>query len=280
MARTRVLTIGGVVLAGMAVASYWAFNPASQNSLIFRPLSGTWSYASTYGTAQLSGACGALPPVQRSAAGPASLAAATDGTSFSLDIDGQVLLFHRMGLAPDFESGRSLFPIQTATGPSSGEVWFEAHVDTPSAISGSTRWTSDGCNADYPFTLTLDTAHEPDAVVPQAGRWQVTTTPGSCPTGPGGLSSAFAGPTTLLLNPVASLTLAPPVGPPITVMRTGPLSWSGGGTVSGTVGGVPQVFAGTMHVTFSEPTRAIATFVGAASLCGLSSMLTMTYIGP
>jgi hypothetical protein len=280
MTGRRALVFGGLTGVALASAGYWFYGSSSQNSLIFRPLSGRWAYDSTFGTDRLTGTCAGLPPAQRSAAGPSVLSTAADGTTFRLDIDGQTVLFHRLGLSPDFETGRRSFPVETAGGPGLGEVWFEAHVDTTSAITGATKWTVDGCDAAYPFTLTLETAYEPDGVVPQPGHWQVTATPALCPTGPGDLSLAFAGPMALGLDAVASLTLAPHLDAPIVVARTGPLTWSGSGSLSGTVAGAPQVFAGVLHVTFVEATRAVATFVGAATLCGVTSSLTMTWVGP
>lgn len=278
MARTRTsvgLAVAGVVAAG---AAYWYASSPSSNSLVFRPLSGSWHWVSTYGTDKLTGVCTGLPLVQRTAEGPATLSAATDGTSFRLDIDGQTVLFHRPGLQPDFESGRSSFPIGSPDEGRSGDVWFEAHVASPSSITGATRWVAEGCEANYPFTLTLETEFEPEGVVPSAGLWQVVASPSSCPMGTADFTIAFALPAELSLV-VTNVTLVPAGGSPIILTRNGPLAWSGAAVVNGVVGGIPQPFIGTLHVTFIEDTRAVATFVGSGAGCNVASSLNMTRVG-
>lgn len=279
MTRPRAVAIG-LVAVGMAAAggAYWYATGPPPASFVFRPLSGSWTWVSTYGTDRMTGACEGLPAVQRTAKGPATVSAATDGTSFRLDIDGQTVLFHRLGASPRFETGRSSFPIGSPAEGRSGDVWFEATVDSTSSITGSTKWTAFGCEADYPFTLTLDTAYEPDGVVPDAGLWQMTAGPGPCATGVAEFFPTFSAPATLSLDMV-TLTLAPGGGAPILLSRNGPLTWSGTAVVNAMVGGVPQVFAGTMHVTFTQSTRAVATFVGNSSTCGTVSSITMTRIG-
>jgi len=267
--------------ATLALVAAVALPAAAQDSLVFRPLSGQWRYASTFEPAQIAG-CAGVPAANRSTSGDAIVQAATDGSSLRIRLGGQELQFIRQGLTVVFRTFPRPFPVQTRGGaPASGSVDFEVRVDSPSALSGTTRWDNgQGCQAAYPFSLTLETAAEPPAVVPRAGRWAAVPLAALCADGLALFTMTLGGMTTITLDPVNSLTFSPPVPPPTHVTRTGPLFWSGPLTAIGMVSGAPRNFVGQVYLTFLEPTSALATFVGTSMLgdCTAGVQLTLAWV--
>jgi hypothetical protein len=285
MRDARRLTSAVLVASAVFVlhARHTAAAPDPQDSLVFRPVSGQWQYASTFGTEHIAG-CAGLPPATRSAAGPATVSAATNGSSVRIHLSNQELLFIRDGLTPTFRTFPRWFPVRTDTdGIAFGTVEFEIHVESPSSMTGTTRWDNrQGCQAAYPFTLTLVSASEPEAVVPRQGHWTTQPLPAPCADGLAQFTPTLAGLTTITFDPVSSLTFAPPSSPPTHVLRNGPLSWQGPMTTTGIVDGVPRSFVGQVYATFIEPTSALATFVGVATTgaCAVGVQMTLTWASP
>jgi len=260
----------------LTVLSATAAGQDPPKSLVYRALSGAWSYESTFSTNQISG-CPGLGAAGRSTKGPATLTAATDGTSMRLQLGSQELQFVRPGLDPWFRTFPRPFPAKDGKDNTvMGSVEFEARVEAPDQITGKTKWDNGvGCKAEYRFALKLVAPAEPPAVVPRPGHWTIVPAPAVCASG-SVTTPALGGLGTLTLDPVNALTVTVSSSS-FHVTRTGPLAWKGPAVVPAMVGGMPAMLTGEIFLTFVEPTKAIGTIVGSSGPCTAGVQLTLTY---
>lgn len=120
------------------------------------PTSGTWDFAMTGGTGELTGSNCPTTAASFGSGGPSILTVSDDGLTASLDIDGTLLSFTQT--APGLYQTTSMeFPLQDGDGnPVTGSVYYDMTVLSESEISGGLHWDNTlGCQGNYPFTMTL-----------------------------------------------------------------------------------------------------------------------------
>lgn len=128
------------------------------------PTTGIWNFTMEGESTALSGVnCPEPGSAGFISGGDATLSVDCDGLSADLDADGSHISLDLMSLSTGlFRSPDYSFPVSDGETVVNGDNHFELTAGSSSLMSGELHWDNNlGCTADYPITMTLQTATSP-----------------------------------------------------------------------------------------------------------------------